>query len=155
MLTILIMLSIFVITMFLVTSNPLSFVIIIIIQTLCTALYTLILQNSPWMSYILFLIFLGGMLILFSYISSLASNETFNLLNLKLMSQTFLTFLMLYLLTPNPKMLKVDTNKMINLTELYNQNMSITLLLILYLMLALVIVTNLANIKMGPLRTLT
>nr|UAM91315.1 NADH dehydrogenase subunit 6 [Scolopendra subspinipes] len=146
-------LSIFVITMFLMTSNPLSFIILIIMQTLCTAIYTLILQNSPWMSYILFLIFLGGMLILFSYISSLASNETFNLLNWSLVIQFFSVFLTILSWTPRPAMMKINTNKTINLTELYNQNINLTLILIMYLMLALIIVTNLSNIKMGPLRT--
>lgn len=35
--------------------------------------------NRFWFSYILFLVFLGGILVLFIYVTSLASNEIFNL----------------------------------------------------------------------------
>lgn len=52
--------------------------IILIIQTLLFAILRGLLLSSYWYSYILILVFLGGLLILFVYVSSIASNEKLN-----------------------------------------------------------------------------
>lgn len=57
------------------SSHPLVFIAIILAQAtlLCVTLWISI--SLRWFSYILFLIFLGGLIVLFVYTVSLASNE--------------------------------------------------------------------------------
>lgn len=58
--------------------NPLVLGLIIIAQALLVALFNSIFFPSFWFSYMLILIYLGGLLVLFIYVSSLASNEQIN-----------------------------------------------------------------------------
>lgn len=57
--------------------HPLAIGLALLMQTLFIALSTGLVAPSFWFSYILFLVFLGGMLVLFIYVASLASNEIF------------------------------------------------------------------------------
>lgn len=61
--------------MFIFLNHPLSIGIILILQTFLFSFFAGIIMPSFWYSYILILIFLGGLLILFIYVSSIASNE--------------------------------------------------------------------------------
>jgi len=51
----------------------------LILQTLLVALISGLIIDRFWFSYILVLIFLGGILILFIYVAALASNEQINM----------------------------------------------------------------------------
>nr|VFU78732.1 NADH dehydrogenase subunit 6 [Bragasellus molinai] len=53
----------------------------ILLSTLLTSILVGIMKMFPWSAYILFLVFLGGILILFTYVSSLSSNFLFTKLN--------------------------------------------------------------------------
>jgi len=59
--------------------HPVIILILILIQSTILCLIIWIYLNSSWLSYILFLIFLGGLIVLFMYITRLASNEKFEL----------------------------------------------------------------------------
>lgn len=74
--------------------------LILLIQTFLICLISGIILKSFWFSYIIFLIFLGGLLILFSYILSLASNEIFKFSRFIFFKRIFLwnTLLLLFLL---------------------------------------------------------
>jgi len=58
--------------------HPLAMGLILLIQTIFICLLRGLLIKSFWFSYILFLIFIGGILVLFIYVTSLASNEIFS-----------------------------------------------------------------------------
>lgn len=62
-------------TIFIFLNHPLTIGIILIAQTIIIAIFTGILLPSFWYSYILILVFLGGLLILFIYVSTIAANE--------------------------------------------------------------------------------
>nr|QNE85619.1 NADH dehydrogenase subunit 6 [Hybos culiciformis] len=163
--------SIFIISIcFLQMSHPLAMGLILLVQTLFICLMTGVLTKTFWFSYILFLIFLGGMLILFIYVTSLASNEMFSL-SMKLMMTLVSIFFVLNLMymfmdktllvsfLPNIEMNEnimvtnfIQENNL-NLNKLYNfpSNM-ITLLLINYLLITLIAVVKITNIFYGPLR---
>lgn len=129
-----------------------------------------LITKSFWFAYILFLIFLGGLLILFIYVTSLASNEIFSL-SIKLIINLiiiilFIRFFILiidksilinYLI--NNEMIQLNfldsylNENIINLNKLYNYpNNFITLILINYLLICLIAIVKITNIFYGPLR---
>jgi NADH-ubiquinone oxidoreductase chain 6 len=154
-------------------NNPLSIGLIILFQTLLSCLITGILIKTYWFSYILFLTFLGGLLVLFIYVSRIASNEifkpTFNLKKIGL-------FLIIFLITiqfiyyNNIYWINLSTNSdidnfkelifffnnenKINLRKLYNnQTFLIITILVIYLFITLIAVVKITNIYYGPLRS--
>nr|YP_008081084.1 NADH dehydrogenase subunit 6 [Ctenoplusia agnata]AGG10924.1 NADH dehydrogenase subunit 6 [Ctenoplusia agnata] len=154
-------------------NNPLSMGLMILIQTLLTCLLSGMIIKTYWFSYILFLTFLGGLLVLFIYVSSIASNELFNLsFNLKLI---FFLITTMFLLTTymyynnmmwmnlsfnsemdnflNLKLFFNNENK-INLSKLYNnQTYMMMMMMIIYLFITLIAVVKITNIFYGPLRS--
>lgn len=76
-----ILISIFIILffnfLFIIIKHPLSIGAVLLFQTLFIAVFSGLTLPSFWYSYILILIFLGGILILFIYVASMASNEKF------------------------------------------------------------------------------
>nr|ARX95737.1 NADH dehydrogenase subunit 6 [Protochauliodes biconicus] len=150
-------------------NHPLTMGLILLIQTTLISILSGLMMQTFWFSYILFLIMLGGMLILFIYMTSLASNEkmTFSTMN-SLMNIFMIIILFLMMIFHDHFFnlfynLNFDMNfynEMINLKEnkleliqLYNYpTMNITLLLVNYLFLTLIIVVKITNINYGPLR---
>nr|YP_010946827.1 NADH dehydrogenase subunit 6 [Rhabdoblatta atra]WGO57584.1 NADH dehydrogenase subunit 6 [Rhabdoblatta atra] len=143
-------------------NHPLAMGLILLIQTTFISIITGMLTQSFWFSYVLFLIFLGGMLVLFIYVTSLASNEMFSM-SMKLLMLSTITLPILFLLFNkfNTSFMNQETlNFMImnNITplpliKLYNNPTSIiTILLATYLFLTLIAVVKITNIFVGPLR---
>nr|YP_002261401.1 NADH dehydrogenase subunit 6 [Troglophilus neglectus]ACG59345.1 NADH dehydrogenase subunit 6 [Troglophilus neglectus] len=155
------------------TSHPLAMTLIIIIQTLLICLTVGFMTQSFWFSYILFLVFLGGMLVLFIYMTSMASNEMFSIPMKPILISTFFMFLFLIIcMMMDPSMwMSLSTNNdmeqfstiltsymdnSLSLTKLYNKPTDlITLLLVMYLFLTLIAICKITNIFHGPLRQKT
>nr|YP_010326905.1 NADH dehydrogenase subunit 6 [Eligma narcissus]UNP54153.1 NADH dehydrogenase subunit 6 [Eligma narcissus] len=157
--------------MMLFLNNPLSMGIMILIQTLLTCLISGMMIKTYWFSYILFLTFLGGLLVLFIYVSSIASNEIFsNSFNLK---YTFLIFILMIIFTSmiffnNIKWMNLSFNEdmtnlklifffnnenKINLNKLYNnQTFLMMMMMMIYLFITLIATVKIINIFYGPLR---
>nr|YP_010385013.1 NADH dehydrogenase subunit 6 [Asthenognathus inaequipes]UPL65023.1 NADH dehydrogenase subunit 6 [Asthenognathus inaequipes] len=148
-------------------SHPLAMGLMLFIQTTLISMTTGIYNFSFWFSYILFLVFLGGMLILFIYIASLASNESFTFsfttaIIFFLMTLTF--FMILFML--DPVLLSNNTStsssmKCFNSTPfiinwIYNlPSMTFTIFIVSYLLLMLIIVVKIINLFKGPLRLIS
>nr|YP_009473437.1 NADH dehydrogenase subunit 6 [Choristoneura occidentalis biennis]AVI57908.1 NADH dehydrogenase subunit 6 [Choristoneura occidentalis biennis] len=156
-------------------NHPLSMGLMILIQTIFICLLSGMLINTYWFSYILFLTFLGGLLVLFIYVSSIASNEMFknNFFFLKIIfTFSIIIFIFsLYIFNNlnllnyffnsemenlfNYSMLFNNENK-INLSKLYNnQTFLMMMMMIIYLFITLVAVVKITNIFYGPLRQST
>nr|YP_010415493.1 NADH dehydrogenase subunit 6 [Capnia yunnana]USC52381.1 NADH dehydrogenase subunit 6 [Capnia yunnana] len=151
-------------------SHPLAMGMMLLLQTLLICLLTGVMAQSFWFSYILFLVFLGGMLVLFIYVTSLASNEMFSLsLKMVVFSTIPISVIALLLVTTDSSLwlsnlLNNDTLNMLDISQyqeaaitpllkLYNQPTSfITLMLVLYLFLTLIAVVKITSISYGPLR---
>nr|YP_010722712.1 NADH dehydrogenase subunit 6 [Luehdorfia puziloi]WDW20230.1 NADH dehydrogenase subunit 6 [Luehdorfia puziloi] len=153
-------------------NHPLSMGLMILIQTMLTCLLSGIMINTYWFSYILFIVFLGGLLVLFIYMSSIASNELFNInfFNKMIIMLFFLmSFMMMFMFMHNLNWLNfffnLEMNNMynlfiffnnenkINLSKLYNsQTYMLMMMLIIYLFITLVAVVKITNIFFGPLR---
>nr|AGO50137.1 NADH dehydrogenase subunit 6 [Kamimuria wangi] len=80
-------------------NHPLAMGLMLLLQLFLVTLITGFMTQSFWFSYILFLVFLGGLLVLFIYVTSLASNEMFTLSTSTLMSVVMLTFFIICLFT--------------------------------------------------------
>nr|AJG02579.1 NADH dehydrogenase subunit 6 [Hypaurotis quercus] len=154
-------------------NHPLSMGMLILIQTLLLCLVSGMLINTYWFSYILFLTFSGGLLVLFIYVSSIASNELFkfSLKNKLLMMIYFSIILLLSFffmknlywinMMINEEMLNFfnlffyNNYNNINLTKLYNeQTYLLMMMMIIYLFITLIAVVKITNIFFGPLRSI-
>nr|QWQ55622.1 NADH dehydrogenase subunit 6 [Ruidocollaris sinensis] len=151
-------------------NHPLTMILIIILQTLIICLTISMMSQTFWFSYILFLVFLGGMLVLFIYITSLAANEyfpsllkfTFLLISTTismLLFNPFIDYSLLNIFTSN-----MDTQVLSSLTLMYNEPLYLltklyntptyllTIMLVIYLFITLIAVVKITNIFLGPLR---
>nr|UYI30622.1 NADH dehydrogenase subunit 6 [Aquatica sp. a XF-2022] len=147
--------------LFMMILHPLSMGMILLIQTLLIALWMGSLSMNFWYSYILFIIMVGGMLILFIYMTSIASNEKF-----KLSKSSFLLILPMVSiilfkdkLIPNMNSMNLDLlikNKFLFTTSLNKflmyPMMLMSMTVIIYLLITLIAVSKITNIKSGPLR---
>nr|QNN85700.1 NADH dehydrogenase subunit 6 [Bengalia sp. DZ-2020] len=149
--------------------HPLAMGLTLLIQTTLVCLITGLMTKSFWFSYILFLVFLGGMLVLFIYVTSLASNEMFtfsiklmfiSLMILLLMITTMFfmdkNLLLLYQNLENSSLYNLNTYIMENslsLNKLYNYPTNLlTILLMNYLLVTLIAVVKITKLFHGPLR---
>nr|UDP55640.1 NADH dehydrogenase subunit 6 [Scatella tenuicosta] len=150
--------------------HPLAMGFTLLIQTFMISLITGLMNKSFWFSYILFLIFLGGMLVLFIYVTSLASNEMFSLSMkltitslLILMTTTILYFVIDHNLIMNwfinnemtsiTNMYSYFTENSLSLNKLYNYPTNfITIMLMNYLLITLIAVVKITKLSKGPLR---
>nr|YP_009509562.1 NADH dehydrogenase subunit 6 [Tubuca polita]AUN44979.1 NADH dehydrogenase subunit 6 [Tubuca polita] len=145
-------------------SHPLAMGLILLIQTLLISISLGLSSFSFWFSYILFLIFLGGMLVLFIYVASLASNEAFVPSTLYLVIFMLTTFFSMMLLFIDPIMTSSSSSlpwssfstSTLNpsiIMWIYNTpSMNFTIFIICYLLLMLIIVVKIVNLFKGPLR---
>nr|QWB85713.1 NADH dehydrogenase subunit 6 [Chlorophorus diadema diadema] len=146
--------------MFLFMSHPLSFGLILLVQTLLVALITGMLNSNFWFSYILFLIMVGGMLILFIYMTSIASNEKFKLsMNLSLIIPIYLLLLSSTLMDKMFSSMSVKNTELalmskdLSMSKYMNfPNNLIMMSVIMYLLITLIMVVKITTIKKGPLR---
>nr|YP_009144426.1 NADH dehydrogenase subunit 6 [Colias erate]AKJ25933.1 NADH dehydrogenase subunit 6 [Colias erate] len=152
--------------------HPLMMGLFILFQTLIISLFIGLFLNTYWFSYILFLVFLGGLLVLFIYVSSIASNEILKQstsMKLNLLLILFFSLLLSMFFNKNINMMNMFMNNEmnnfnsmfifffennINLSKLYDKhNYFLTMMLIIYLFITLIVVIKITNIFFGPLRS--
>nr|URX54263.1 NADH dehydrogenase subunit 6 [Neotermes sp. 7 AB-2022a]URX54276.1 NADH dehydrogenase subunit 6 [Neotermes sp. 7 AB-2022a]URX54289.1 NADH dehydrogenase subunit 6 [Neotermes sp. 7 AB-2022a] len=146
--------------MFTQMNHPLAMGMMLLLQTMMMCLISGLMHQSFWFQYILFMVFVGGMLVLFIYVASLASNEMFSLsTKMMAMATAMITTMMMIKdqTTINSKETELYTttsNEIITMTsKLYNQpNGTMTILMALYLLMTLIVVVKVTNVSMGPLR---
>nr|AVE15670.1 NADH dehydrogenase subunit 6 [Haania sp. JZ-2017] len=148
---------------FLFSNHPLTMGLILLLQTISLSLISGSMSPSFWFSYILLMIYVGGMLILFMYVTSLIPNKIFFFPNKMLMLMFFIsTIMMMYMLQINPlhnSYENLENNYNLSLTsnkfliKMYNQPTNImTIMIAIYLFLTLIAVIKITNIHKGPLR---
>nr|APX39310.1 NADH dehydrogenase subunit 6 [Chaetocnema hortensis] len=149
---------IFINTLFLIfMKHPLSCGLILLIQTIEISLITGMLNYNFWFSYILFLIMIGGLLILFIYMTSIASNEKF-----KFNPKTLIILPIFLIMNINPYYKFFMENFF-----MYNENMlmqmsfmkyinfpsfMLTMIMMIYLFISLILVVKITKFNYGPLR---
>nr|YP_010035489.1 NADH dehydrogenase subunit 6 [Melanotus cribricollis]QQQ88071.1 NADH dehydrogenase subunit 6 [Melanotus cribricollis] len=150
---------------FMFLSHPLSMGFNLLAQAILISMITGMISHNFWFSYILFMIMIGGMLVLFIYMTSVASNEKFlysNKIMIMFMMMIFMAIFIqmvdpfipyqtssnidMMLASTNP-MFQLSLNKYINLPSNW-----IMVTLIIYLLVTLIAVVKITNITYGPLR---
>nr|YP_010227797.1 NADH dehydrogenase subunit 6 [Cryptocercus sanchaensis]UDD86557.1 NADH dehydrogenase subunit 6 [Cryptocercus sanchaensis] len=149
--------------MFTQMNHPLAMGLMLLMQTILVCLMSGLLSQSFWFAYIMFLIFIGGMLVLFIYVTSLASNEMLTL-STKMMIMSMMSMMLIMLMMKNwmkiynsetmtNEKLNLNNENQTQLNKLYNKpNGKMTIMLASYLFLALITVVKITNITKGPLR---
>nr|QQQ88708.1 NADH dehydrogenase subunit 6 [Hyalella sp. n. 1 FZ-2021] len=144
--------------MFMQLATPLSLGAIVVVFSFFVSVSMVLICSTPWFSFLLFMLFLSGMMIIFIYVSSLASNELY-----------FYSpyFFILVLLCLSPVLLKNETNKLMNMSDLsasatnnyfimykaYSFSVCLfTMLLIIYLLITLIVVVKNSTMEEAPLR---
>nr|AWV84222.1 NADH dehydrogenase subunit 6 [Tettigades undata]AWV84235.1 NADH dehydrogenase subunit 6 [Tettigades undata]AWV84248.1 NADH dehydrogenase subunit 6 [Tettigades undata]AWV84261.1 NADH dehydrogenase subunit 6 [Tettigades undata]AWV84274.1 NADH dehydrogenase subunit 6 [Tettigades undata] len=156
------MFSIFFTLMIMLMKHPLSMGFVLLMETILASLLCGLNMSTYLLSYILFLIFIGGMLILFMYMSSIASNEKFYMLNI--LSTTIMMIISIFIVIKLKLNLEYSLyNNSIGSLELhYNMTMNklysmpsgmLTLMMVIYLLFTLIVVSNIIGNKFSPLRS--
>nr|QRW36407.1 NADH dehydrogenase subunit 6 [Sanfilippodytes adelardi] len=157
--------------MFLFMNHPMSMGLILMFQSIIITMLSGMFSYSFWFSYILFLIMIGGMLILFMYMTSLASNEKFKFSKSLLIIIPFMLISMFITLMINDPLISSYLQKNSNMLEMINNlniyknenlfsmnmmynnpNYLITILMINYLLLTLIAAVKITKSNTGPLR---
>nr|YP_009692277.1 NADH dehydrogenase subunit 6 [Anthonomus rectirostris]QEH58482.1 NADH dehydrogenase subunit 6 [Anthonomus rectirostris] len=151
--------------MFMFMNHPLSLGCVLLAQTILASLFSSIFYFNYWFSYIIFLAMVGGMLVMFIYMTSLASNEKF------LMPKFMLIFSMLMLMILSMNLIFMDgfysflmSSFMMNYSQTMNFNnltlnkyfnypyMHMMIFLMFYLFITLIAVVKIIDKNLGTLR---
>lgn len=142
-------------TIFLILSHPLAIGLTLIFQTALAATAAGALAGTFWFSYILVLIFLGGILILFIYVSALAPNEPIN----TPAPQIFFTLLILRIFTfiifnlPSHLRASDNVSSLTPFSWIISESLLyIFIFIIIFLFFALVAIVKITKFWTGPLR---
>nr|BAJ24475.1 NADH dehydrogenase subunit 6 [Orestes mouhotii] len=143
--------------LFLIMKHPLSLGTTIIMQTTIISMMTGMMYKSFWFSYILFLMFIGGMMVLFIYMTSLMPNMMFKLPTKNLIIMTSLIIMMTTIINKKYNIMNNDMNmtemNTTMLTKMFsaptNNN---TILLAMYLFFTMITVFTITESNNGPLR---
>jgi len=128
-------------------NNPINLrLIIIIIAIIISILIGLII--SPWYAIIIFLIYVGGIIVIFSYFIRLSSNDSIIIkTKLHFIILPFITIKILKLQTLIPQYTRIEINKL----YIYN-NTIIILLITIILLIIILFVIKIVKTNNGPLR---
>nr|YP_010268797.1 NADH dehydrogenase subunit 6 [Halobates maculatus]UIG88112.1 NADH dehydrogenase subunit 6 [Halobates maculatus]UIG88132.1 NADH dehydrogenase subunit 6 [Halobates maculatus] len=139
--------------------HPLSMGFNLILITFLSSITMSIWMKYTWYSYILVLVMLGGMLVLFMYMASIASNEI-----MKFSFKIFITMIIFMIITTillkmemmsysSTMIQTMDGQQNMSMMKLFNtQSSIITIMMALYLLMTMIYVIFITNTFEGPMR---
>nr|YP_010952954.1 NADH dehydrogenase subunit 6 [Empoascanara circumscripta]WMQ52397.1 NADH dehydrogenase subunit 6 [Empoascanara circumscripta] len=140
------------------TKNPMSLGFLLLTQTMMMIMLINTILLTSWFSMITFLMMIGGLLIIFMYMSSIASNEKF-----KIKINFSILIIMMILISDEMIMenqmketqnIMVSFNSDLSLIKLYNEkSMMLTIMMVLYLLITMICVSKIVKHHEGPLRS--
>nr|YP_009945378.1 NADH dehydrogenase subunit 6 [Pochazia shantungensis]QOE55907.1 NADH dehydrogenase subunit 6 [Pochazia shantungensis] len=145
------------------TKHPLSMGAMLMTQTILVSNKMFKESNMSWFAYILFITIIGGMMIMFMYMSSIASNEKFSITIKQILLTVIIMVMMILMIkeTSMEQMNKITEKKMMMMQKeeikytmkFFNLNkMNVTIMIMFILLLTMIIVTNIASTFEGPLK---
>nr|YP_010235831.1 NADH dehydrogenase subunit 6 [Youtuus erythrus]QTD82449.1 NADH dehydrogenase subunit 6 [Youtuus erythrus] len=143
--------------------HPISLGSTLMIQTILICNYLSSNFESSWYSYIIFITIIGGMMVMFMYMSSIASNEKFNMIKMKFMFMIIILTITILTLEKYKMNLisKMEEKKIIfheieetkSTFKFFNFNkMNITTLMMIILLISMISITNISSSFEGPLK---
>nr|YP_010490484.1 NADH dehydrogenase subunit 6 [Paralepas cf. quadrata]UWM12970.1 NADH dehydrogenase subunit 6 [Paralepas cf. quadrata] len=145
--------------LFLFMFHPLSMIFTLIVQSVFVSILVFLTTQFPWFSYTLILVFLGGMLVLFTYMANVASNEKFSP-----NSKILLVFLSIPIFIITNPYLKIPMtqedlqlsqdlfNHMSILKPFYYDFFPLILIVAAHIILTLLAVVKISKMNKGPMR---
>nr|YP_010835882.1 NADH dehydrogenase subunit 6 [Onukindia connexa]WGC89401.1 NADH dehydrogenase subunit 6 [Onukindia connexa] len=138
--------------------NPMSMGMMLLFQTMLTIMLMNKIIITSWFTMITFLMMIGGLLIIISYMSSISSNEkfkfSFNLTFVLIILTLYLEEMWEHQIDENQEMLFTKSIEQISMIKLYNnKTFLLTILLVNYLLLTMIIVSKIVKHYKGPLRS--
>lgn len=138
-------------------SSPLTLLIRILTQVIILCLLIWITINSSWYAFILFLIYLGGLIVLFVYITRIASNEklttNFSLLNCLIIIISLIIFFS-WIIGNERDLSFLKFNPILNLNFIFNlSNLKFSIYSMVYLLFSLIVVIKVCNKLNAPIKS--
>nr|YP_009726427.1 NADH dehydrogenase subunit 6 [Batracomorphus lateprocessus]QHW07518.1 NADH dehydrogenase subunit 6 [Batracomorphus lateprocessus] len=140
-------------------NNPLSISVALIMKTLMISILMNLMSQNSWLSMMFFLMMVGGLLIMFSYMTSIVSNEKFKFnINLTIILMMLLipmeSNLFLILTNENQEMLTSNSMMELMLMKMYNKkSLFMLIFMVIYLLITMIMVSKLIMKNLGPLRS--
>nr|AZZ89164.1 NADH dehydrogenase subunit 6 [Betatropis formosana] len=147
--------------------HPISMGFMLMTQTTLMCIYTSTIMSTSWFGFILFITMIGGMMIMFMYMSSIDSNNKFSILN-KTTTTTLMTIFMI-MSTMNlldltmeettklmeNKFMMTNNEEMKSTSKFFmNLKYNCTIMIMMILLLTMISVTNISSTFEGPLKKL-
>nr|YP_010415467.1 NADH dehydrogenase subunit 6 [Ziczacella heptapotamica]USC52157.1 NADH dehydrogenase subunit 6 [Ziczacella heptapotamica] len=138
--------------------NPMSMGFLLMMQTMLMIILMNKIMYTSWFTMVTFLMMIGGLLIIFSYMSSIASNEKFkfkfNLILIMIIMFIIIDEMMLDQQINEKQDIKLTINTDLSLIKIYNnKSMLMTILMVLYLLITMISVSKIVKHHEGPLRS--
>nr|YP_010478387.1 NADH dehydrogenase subunit 6 [Nesophrosyne kanawao]UVI59831.1 NADH dehydrogenase subunit 6 [Nesophrosyne kanawao] len=138
--------------------TPMSMGVMLLILTAVSTFLMANILTTAWIPMIMFLMLIGGLLILFMYMSSIVPNEKFttNILMVIMPAIVFAMPLGTVMVEPlmNESLLSTMLIDNISMIKMYNKKtFIITVFMFMYLLLSMIVVTKIVKIFSGPLRS--
>nr|AXS65237.1 NADH dehydrogenase subunit 6 [Curculionoidea sp. 18 KM-2017] len=161
------MLNMFLALIFITLNHPISLGTTITLQTILISMLSGMMYYNFWYSYILFLIMVSSMLVMFLYMTSIASNEKFKMPSMltKIMILLFFIYMIIFILCKDNFYSNFLNISMINLSQslLYFNNFSLNKFfnwpysfmmkfLMIYLLITLIAIVKIVGKNWGTLR---
>nr|YP_010536439.1 NADH dehydrogenase subunit 6 [Chaetocnema confinis]UYC28917.1 NADH dehydrogenase subunit 6 [Chaetocnema confinis] len=134
--------------------HPLSSGLTLMLQTIMISIMTGKMSMNFWFSYILFIIMIGGMMVLFIYMTSIASNEKFKINPLMFIILLITLIMTFFTEFPIIETMNFSTYQFKFMFKKYLDypHLMITLFMMTYLFICLILVIKMTNNKQGALR---
>ncbi|YP_002323940.1 NADH dehydrogenase subunit 6 (mitochondrion) [Acyrthosiphon pisum] len=140
--------------------SPISSNLIILIQTMTLTMMINLINKTAWISFMIFILYIGGLMIIFLYISSIAFNELninknyknmiYKIIFMSLMLYYFKMYFNMENMNYENKFLFEDNFYLLNMFMMPNNILIYMIMFILFFMLILII--WMLKINKGPIR---
>nr|YP_010286770.1 NADH dehydrogenase subunit 6 [Halticus minutus]UKT60751.1 NADH dehydrogenase subunit 6 [Halticus minutus] len=151
--------------LFMMSNHPMSMGLMILIQTTIISLMSSIIMKSSWLSFMLMITMISGLMVLFMYMSSSTPNKKFLITSKSILTTMYIILLMilLFLYLENKmiindnyfmmEMMDFKTLSTQSLMKIYtSKNSILTIIIVSYLFFTMIISTLLVNIEEGPMQ---
>nr|YP_009139051.1 NADH dehydrogenase subunit 6 [Cacopsylla coccinea]AKE49766.1 NADH dehydrogenase subunit 6 [Cacopsylla coccinea] len=158
MIKILLFISILNSSVIMISTHPISFGVILLLQTTLLSICTRMLLNSSWIPLTMFLVMIGGLMILFLYITSICSNKKPTFIQPSFYQMTLMFLVWIFLKNFE---IPVFMNEFLNVKDFCNMefiklylplNIFSSNFMFLYLLVMLIIMIEILSLNKGPMR---